>query len=84
MTWFEVEQMDEFVQSLERHLDQWIFTRRDMQRILNELSRIDHKLQTVVSPENDPAGMPAFDLIVEDLQQRMAACRSSIQERLMI
>lgn len=84
MTWFEVEQVDEFVQSLERHLDQWLFTRRDMQRILKELNLIDRKLRTVVSPKNYPAGIPAFDLIIEDLQQRMDACRSSIRERLMI
>lgn len=84
MTFFEVEQLDEFVQSLERHLDDWLFSRRDMQLILKELNLIDHKLGKAESLKGYPAGVPAFDLIVEDLRHRTAACRSSIQERLMI
>ena len=84
MTFFEVEQMDEFVQSLEQHLDEWLFTRRDMQLMLKELNLIDHKLCRAVTPKGYSTDMPAFYSIVEDLRQRTTACRASLQERLMI
>jgi hypothetical protein len=85
MTFFEVEQMDEFLQSLERHLDDWLFTRRDMQLMLKELNLIDHKLHAAALPKGFSAvGSTDFSTILEDLQQRTAACRASIQERLMI
>jgi hypothetical protein len=84
MTFFEVEQMDEFLQSLERHLDDWLFTRRDMQLMLKELNLIENKLRYAVTPKGYSAGMPAFYSIVEDLRQRTVACKASLQERLMI
>lgn len=84
MTVFEMEQMDEFVHTIERHLEDWLLTRRDMQKALRELTRIEQKLRKVISLKGYPADRPSYSPIIEDLQQRAAACRSSIYERLMI
>ena len=80
MTFFEVEQIEEFMNSLERHLDDWVFTPKDMRMLLKELQFIEKKLQKANSQNS--ANVTAFYGLVEDLRLRTAACRSSICERL--
>ena len=83
MTFFEVEQIEEFVHSLERHLDGWLFDQKEMRMLLTELNQIDKKLQKACSVSGYPADQPAFSELVDDLQHRTASCRINIQERLM-
>lgn len=80
MTFFEVEQIEEFMNSIERHLDDWVFTHKDMRMLLKELHFIEKKLQKANSQNS--VNMTAFYGLVEDLRLRTAACRSNICERL--
>lgn len=84
MTFFEVEQIMEFMDSLERHLDDWVFSRKDMHMLLKELHFIEKKLQEADGRHKYPADMHAFCRLVEELRRRTAACRSSICERLRV
>ncbi len=83
MTFFEVEQIDVFLDSLERHLDQWLFSRRDMQMLLAELKRIEKKLQTAGGSDRCSSSLPAFCELLDDLRHRTAECRNCIRERLL-
>lgn len=82
MTFFEMEQIEEFVHSLERHLDAWLFDRKEMKMVLEELNLIDKKLQRADVQTGYPADHPEFGHLVNDLRLRTATCRSSIQNRL--
>ena len=83
MTFFEMEQIADFMHSLERHLDDWVFNNRQMRMMLAELSRIEKKLQTATVFSKNKAHNPDFSELLCELQERTEVCRCNIQERLM-
>ena len=84
MTFFEVQQMEDFLRSLERHLELWMFETTEMKMLLAELNIIENKLQKAYSICGYPANHPDFLWMVDNLHHRTASCRSCIQERLKI
>ena len=83
MTFFEIEQISDFMHSLERHLDAWCFNNREMRIMLAELSQIEEKLRRELNISGSKLSNSMVAQMVTDLCERTQSCRSSIQERLM-
>jgi uncharacterized protein Smg (DUF494 family) len=79
MTWFEVEQIDHYLDWLESQLDQWRLGRHQMKIQNAELLRMIHKAETVYLKERVNPVMRDYLL---ELQYRSQQCRRMIEERL--
>ena len=78
MTWFEAEQIDKYLEKLERMLDEWRLEPVQMRMENAELSRARRKIETVKT--NTPN--PQMRHYLADLHKRIEDCSGQIQERL--
>jgi hypothetical protein len=79
MTWFEAEQIDMYLDKLERLLDDWQLEPIQMRNENAELTRV---LQKVESIPNKDVSNPLMKHYLSDLHHRISQCREQIQERL--
>lgn len=79
MTWFEVEQMDKYLDWLETQLEEWRLERIQMQIENAELMRTIRKAE--VASNNDISNPILRDHLIE-LRRRSCQCRRQIEERL--
>lgn len=78
MTWFETQQIDDYITGLENALDEWTLNRIDLQVEQAELSRLGEKLNGEIFSDTQP---PRKNLLFE-LFNRIQQCQISIAERL--
>ena len=79
MTWFEVEQIDKYLEWLEEQLEEWRLERFQMEIEDAELKRAIRKAEAVF---NDDTSNPVLRDHLIDLRQRSSQCRRQIEERL--
>ena len=79
MTWFEAEQIEMYLDRLERLLDEWRLEPFQMRIENAELSRAIRKVETV---SNDDTQNPLMRRYMYDLCCRILNCKNQIRERL--
>jgi hypothetical protein len=79
MTWFEAEQIEMYLDRLERLLDEWRLEPFQMRIESAELSRAIRKVEAV---SNDDTQNPLMRRYMSDLHHRIFNCKNQIQERL--
>jgi len=79
MTWFEAEQLDLYLETLESLLDEWRMEPFQMRIEKAELKRLIHKVETASDKDTSNLVMRKY---LSDLQQRIFACTHQIEERL--
>ena len=83
MTWFEAEQIAEYIHNLEFSLDEWKLTNVQMRQKILELDRYNSKLSIACSNCKKHLENPQFCQLVDDLLERIDSCSRNIKERLM-
>ena len=78
MTWFETEQIYDFLSRLENALEEWALSRYQMQSAQAELGRLHRKL----NKECYGPGAASKQEILRELFGRIQQCQNSINERL--
>lgn len=79
MTWFEVEQIDRYLEWLETQLEEWRLERFQMQIEDAELKRTIHKAEAV---SDDDTSNPVLRDYLLELRRRGCQCHRQIEERL--
>ena len=79
MTWFEMEQIERYLDWLETQLDQWQLGRFQMRMQKAELASALHKAE--IAANNDTSNSVLREYLLE-LQQRSHQCSRQIDERL--
>jgi DNA integrity scanning protein DisA with diadenylate cyclase activity len=79
MTWFEMEQIERYLDWLEAQLDQWQLGRFQMRMQKAELTRALHKAE--IAANNDTPNSVLREYLLE-LQRRSRQCCLQIDERL--
>lgn len=79
MTWFEAEQLDLYLETLESMLDEWRLEPFQMRIEKAELKRLIHKVQTAYNKDTSNLVMRKY---LSNLQQRLYTCTHQIEERL--
>lgn len=79
MTWYEAEQIDLYLEKLERLLDEWRLEPFQMRMANVELSLAMRRVESV---SNKDTSNPLMRRYVSYLRQRIDQCSLQIQERL--
>lgn len=78
MTWFETEQLYNYIDRLETALDEWRLSRFQMQSRKVELVRLHNKINREMSSPLQPSKKD----ILSELSNRIEQCQEWIDERL--
>lgn len=79
MTWFEAEQVDLYLEEIERLLDEWRLDRVQMRVEVAELTRMLRKVEADCKGDTKN---PLMGRYLSDLRRRITYCNDQIQERL--
>ena len=78
MTWFETEQMCEYIAEISQSLEEWTLDRVEMRDVLTELHHLQQRLKREIHRHIDSAQ----SAVLEQLLSQLAQCRLCINERL--
>lgn len=80
MTWFETEEIAKYVFGVENALDDWQYDRLQMRIELAELDRAETKLNSALRMQMENN---TYQVLADEVLERVKNCRREIQERLM-
>jgi hypothetical protein len=80
MTWFETEELAKYVFGLENALDDWEYDNPQMRAELNELDKVEEKIQAELRGNGEDK---VYRVLADDVLTRIRNCRREIEERLM-
>ena len=78
MTWYEAEQIDEYLHRIETDLEQWSMDAVQMRYEQTQLERVIRKLDQKAQNESNPKRIR----YIHELVNRISNCEEAIQERL--
>ena len=78
MTWWETQEMADYISDLESRLDEWSMSNPQMRIEENNLTRLEQKIEKIVSQTNQDE----IRAILEHLASRVEELRELLTERL--